>query len=79
LGDRRQVETTLMSPRAWDGKYIFQLAEVLVFSGEENVALQKPVQISSPEGTGGLGWNQKLSSDNYKSPQRQLELPTLSG
>jgi signal transduction histidine kinase len=54
-----------MSPRAWDGKYIFQLAEVLVFSGEENVALQKPVQISSPEGTGGLGWNQKYMVDGF--------------
>jgi signal transduction histidine kinase len=60
-----RVETTLMSPRAWDGKYIFQLAEVLVFSGEENVALQKPVQISSPEGTGGLGWNQKYMVDGF--------------
>jgi signal transduction histidine kinase len=60
-----RVETTLMSPRAWDGKYIFQLAEVLVFSGEENVALRKPVQISSPEGTGGLGWNQRYMVDGF--------------
>jgi len=60
-----RVETTLMSPRAWDGKYIFQLAEVLVFSGEENVALRKPVRISSPEGTGGLGWNQRYMVDGF--------------
>ena len=60
-----RLETTLMSPRAWDGKYIFQLAEVLVFSGEENVALRKPVQISSPEGTGGLGWNQRYMVDGF--------------
>lgn len=60
-----RVETTLMSPRAWDGKYIFQLAEVLVFSGEENVALRKPVQISSPEGTGGLGWDNEYMVDGF--------------
>lgn len=44
-----RVETAVMSPRAWDGMYIFQLAEILVFSGEDNVALRKPVQISSPD------------------------------
>lgn len=60
-----RVETTLMSPRAWDGKYIFQLAEVLVFSGEENVALRRPVQISSPEGTGGLGWDKEYMLDGF--------------
>lgn len=60
-----RVETTLMSPRAWDGKYIFQLAEVLVFNGEENVALRKPVQISSPEGTGGLGWDKEYMVDGF--------------
>lgn len=60
-----RVETTLMSPRAWDGKYILQLAEILVFSGEENVALRKPVHISSPTNTGGLGWNEKYAVDGF--------------
>lgn len=60
-----RVETAVMSPRAWDGKYIFQLAEILVFSGEENVALRSPVQISSPEGTGGLGWDKKYMVDGF--------------
>lgn len=60
-----RVETVVMSPRAWDGKYIFQLAEIFVFSGEENLALRKPVQISSPEGTGGLGWNQRYMVDGF--------------
>ena len=60
-----RVETMVMSPRAWDGKYIFQLAEILVFSGEENVALRNPVQISSPEGTGGLGWDKEYMVDGF--------------
>jgi len=60
-----RVETVAMSPRAWDGKYILQLAEILVFSGEENVALRRPVRISSPEGTGGLGWDKKYMVDGF--------------
>jgi len=60
-----RVETVVMSPRAWDGKYIFQLAEILVFSGAENVALRKPVQISSPDLTGGLGWAPKYLVDGF--------------
>lgn len=60
-----RVETMVMSPRAWDGKHILQLAEILVFSGEENVALQSPVQVSSPEGTGGLGWDQDYLVDGF--------------
>jgi signal transduction histidine kinase len=60
-----RIETVVMSPRAWDGKHIFQLAEILVFSGEENVALRCPVQISSPEGTGGLGWDKRYVVDGF--------------
>lgn len=60
-----RVETVVMSPRAWDGKYIFQLAEILVFSGAENVALRKPVRISSPDLTGGLGWAPKYLVDGF--------------
>ena len=60
-----RVETVVMSPRAWDGKYIFQLAEIFIFSGEENVALRRPVQISSPELTGGLGWDRKYMVDGF--------------
>ena len=43
-----RVETTKLSRRAWDKKYILQLFEILVFSGEDNIALQKPVEVSSP-------------------------------
>jgi signal transduction histidine kinase len=60
-----RVETVVLSPRAWDGKHILQLAEILVFSGEENVALRRPVRISSPEGTGGLGWDIKYVVDGF--------------
>ena len=43
-----RLETTKLSRRNWDANYILQMFEILVFSGEENVALQKPVKVSSP-------------------------------
>jgi signal transduction histidine kinase len=60
-----RVETAVMSPRAWDGMYILQLAEILVFSGGENVALRRPVEISSPDSTGGLGWDRRFVVDGF--------------
>ena len=42
-----RVEATTLSPRSWDGKYLFQLSEALVFSGQRNVALGRPVKASS--------------------------------
>jgi len=44
-----RIEATHLTPRAWDGRHILQLSEILVFNGDENVALQKPVQVSSPD------------------------------
>ncbi len=60
-----RVEATLMSPRAWDEKFIFQLAEILVFSGVENIALRRPVQTSSPDGNAGPGWDQRFIVDGF--------------
>jgi signal transduction histidine kinase len=42
-----RLEATQLSPRAWDGRHILQLSEILVFSGMENVALHKSVTTSS--------------------------------
>lgn len=43
-----RVEATRLSPRAYDGKFIFQLSELLVFDGKKNRALRRPVSASSP-------------------------------
>ncbi len=40
------LEVTTLSPRAWDGKYLLQLSEILIFNGEENVALRQKVTTS---------------------------------
>eukprot|EP00903_Cladosiphon_okamuranus_P003952 g3950.t1 len=42
-----QVRATRLSPRAMDGKFLFQLSEIMVFSSGENIAIRRPVKISS--------------------------------
>ncbi|WP_236621948.1 histidine kinase [Novipirellula maiorica] len=44
-----RLEATRLSPRGWDGMYILQLSEIMVFSGQENVALRQSVDVSSEE------------------------------
>jgi len=48
-----RIEATTLSPRAWDGKFILQLDEILVFKGLENIALNQPVRASSPDDPAG--------------------------
>ncbi|MGJ8657459.1 MAG: histidine kinase [Akkermansiaceae bacterium] len=43
-----RIEADVLTQRAWDKKYILQLAEILVFDEHENVALRMPVEASSP-------------------------------
>ncbi len=42
-----QVEATMLGSRTWDNKHLFELSEIMVFSGARNLALQKSVQTSS--------------------------------
>lgn len=42
-----RVEASVLSARQFDRQYNLELAEIMVFSGEENVALHQPVAISS--------------------------------
>ncbi|TWU38878.1 sensory histidine kinase UhpB [Novipirellula aureliae] len=41
-----RVVALTLSRRIWDGNFNLQLSEILVFSGEENVALHKQVSVS---------------------------------
>ncbi|WP_372796448.1 sensor histidine kinase [Pontiella sp.] len=45
-----KLEAAALSPRDWDNQYILQLSEIMVFSGSENVALHRPVDVSSSTG-----------------------------
>ena len=42
-----RVEADVLSPRAFDGRYNLELAEILVFSGERDMALHQPVRTLS--------------------------------
>lgn len=42
-----RLEATRLSPRAFDGNYSLDLAEILIFNGQENLALNQPVTTSS--------------------------------
>jgi signal transduction histidine kinase len=60
-----RIEPTRLSLRERDHKYIFQLAEVFVFSGEENVALQKPVETASPAPMNSGIWRPAFMVDGF--------------
>lgn len=51
-----RVEADRLSPRAFDGRYIFQLSELLVYSGEVNLALRRPLKVSSADIQKSIAW-----------------------
>lgn len=61
-----RIEATHLPLRAFDKRYVFQLAEVCIFSGSENVALRRPVNVSSshPERSDG-SWNPAFLVDGH--------------
>jgi signal transduction histidine kinase len=48
-----RLEAIRLTPRGWDGMYLLQLSEIFVFSDQENVALQRPVETSSSDDSSG--------------------------
>jgi signal transduction histidine kinase len=61
-----RIEATSLSQRAFDGKYIFELSEILVFSNGENVALRRPVSASSSHNErGDSAWNPRFLTDGH--------------
>lgn len=51
-----RIETDRLSRRAFDRRYIFQLAEMLVFADGENLALHRPISVSLNDGD-SPAWN----------------------
>jgi signal transduction histidine kinase len=47
-----RIQSTRLAPHARNGNYRFKLAEIMVFSGQRNIALNQPVLASSTVG----GW-----------------------
>lgn len=46
-----------LMPRAFDGRRLMQFSEILIFSGERNVALRRPVKVSKLSKDEGAAWN----------------------
>ncbi|MDF7800425.1 histidine kinase [Pontiellaceae bacterium B1224] len=60
-----RIEAELLSPRAFDQRYVFQLSEILAFSGGENIALHKPVRASSDTAASTAGWQSAYAVDGF--------------
>jgi len=58
-----RIETDSLSRRAFDGNFILQFAEVLVFSGTRNVALRQPVRASRSMPYHIDGWHTRFLTD----------------
>jgi len=54
-----KLEATRLSTRAWDGAHLLQLSEILVFSGQDNIALKQQVTTSSDQAEPEFGARRK--------------------
>ena len=60
-----RIETSYLSLRPFDGQPVFQLSELLVFSGEENVALRRPVKSSTNALDLSGAWSKQWLVDGF--------------
>lgn len=58
-----RIEASKLSARAFDNYYVFQLAEMMVFSQGENVALKQAITVQQKAAENGIGWNQSFLVD----------------
>jgi signal transduction histidine kinase len=60
-----RVEASILSQGGWDTRYNFELAELMLFNGEENVALRKPVTTSSVSPREGSSRKKEFLVDGF--------------
>ncbi|CAA6691737.1 MULTISPECIES: sensor histidine kinase [unclassified Lentimonas] len=60
-----QVEATQLTRRDFDGNFCLQLSEVMVFSGDENVALHRPISSSSNQKSNSDAWGKEYLTDGH--------------
>ncbi|MCM2374239.1 histidine kinase [Rhodopirellula sp. ICT_H3.1] len=66
VADWIRIEASVLSPRGWDGMYVLQLSEILIFSGIENVALRQEVSVSSSrESRPATPWHKDYLVDGF--------------
>lgn len=60
-----RLEASILSSRIWDGRFLLQLAEIMVFKGEKNVALRKTIRTEHPDTLGDFGRSRKALVDGF--------------
>ena len=60
-----RVEASILSQGGWDTRYNLELAELILFNGEENVALRKPVTSSSVSPREGASRQKEFLVDGF--------------
>ena len=60
-----RVEASVLSKRSMASNYEFQLAELMVFAGQKNVALSKPVTVSSTGRREGATRKKEFLTDGF--------------
>ena len=59
-----RLEADRLSLRAFDERFVLQLSEIMVFSGQENVALHQTVESGSNR-RDGLAWDKHFAVDGF--------------
>lgn len=62
---RIRIEAHVLGSRKFDERSLFQLSEVLIFSGSENIALHQTVRSSSNAPTGSPAWGKRFLVDGF--------------
>lgn len=60
-----QIEATQLSQRDYDGLYCLQLAEVMIFCDNKNVALNRPILASSEASEPSRSWSTEALTDGH--------------
>ncbi|MDF7808787.1 hypothetical protein P4E94_15165 [Pontiellaceae bacterium B12219] len=60
-----RIEATKLASRYHDGRYLFQLSEIMIFSDSKNEALHRPVTTSSPAHPRSISWNPRHLTDGF--------------
>ena len=78
-----RVEATHLSRREFDRQYLLQLAEIMIFDGQRNVALRRPVTTSSDQPDLAGAWSARFVNDGnlpylMDSAEGSKSLPYIS-
>jgi signal transduction histidine kinase len=64
-GSWLRVEASELSTRAFDGRHVFQLAEIFVFQQKDNLALSRPLRTSSNVNDSAGAWDERFLVDGF--------------